>query len=61
VKTDSLVEEWFNLSYGRPPLGESELREAARKLINTRLDRALYEEIEQRKPGRFSGTGGEVY
>jgi hypothetical protein len=56
-----LVEEWFKLSYGRPPLGETELREAVRKLVNTRLDRALYEEIEQRQPGRFSSTGGEVF
>jgi hypothetical protein len=57
----SLVEEWFRLAHGRPPLGESELREAVRKLINVRLDRALYEEIEQRQPGRFSSTGGEVF
>ena len=53
-------EEWFNLRFGRPPLNENELREVARQLANTAIDRAIIEEYEQHQPGR-TNSGGEVF
>ena len=53
-------EEWFALKFGRPPLGEDELREAARQLASTAIDRAMVEEFERHQPGRTSGSG-EVF
>ena len=53
-------EEWFTLKYGRLPLGEDELREAARKLANAAIDRAIVEEFELHQPGR-TNSGGEVF
>jgi hypothetical protein len=56
----TFFEEWFVLKFGRPPTGEEELREAARQLASTAIDRAILEEFERDQPGRTSGTG-EVF
>lgn len=53
-------EEWFALKFGRPALGEDELREAARQLASTAIDRAMVEEFERHQSGRTSGSG-EVF
>lgn len=53
-------EEWFILKYGRLPLGQDELREAARQLANAAIDRAIVEEFERHQPGR-TNSGGEVF
>ncbi len=53
-------EEWFLLKFGRLPLGEDELREAARQLANSAIDRAIVEEFERHQPGR-TNSGGEVF
>ncbi len=53
-------EEWFTLKYGRLPLGQDELREAARQLANAAIDRAIVEEFERHQPGR-TNSGGEVF
>lgn len=53
-------EEWFVLKFGRPPLGEDELREAARQIASIAIDRAIIEEFE-RQPGRINQSGGEVF
>ncbi len=52
-------EEWFLLKYGRPPLGEGELREAARQIANGAIDRAMVEEFERTQPGR-TNSGGSI-
>jgi hypothetical protein len=53
-------EEWFVLKFGRIPLGEDELREAARQIANNAIDRAIVEEFERNQPGR-TNSGGEVF
>jgi hypothetical protein len=53
-------EEWFLLKFGRLPLGDDELREAARQLANAAIDHAIVEEFEKRQPGR-TNSGGEVF
>jgi hypothetical protein len=53
-------EEWFLLKFGRLALGEDELREAARQLANSAIDRAIVEEFERHQPGR-TNSGGEVF
>lgn len=53
-------EEWFTMKFGRLPLAEDELREAARQLANAAIDHAIIEEFERRHPGRTSGSG-EVF
>jgi hypothetical protein len=53
-------EEWFTLKFGRLPLGEDELREAARQVANAAIDRAILEEFERHQPGR-TNSGGEVF
>jgi hypothetical protein len=53
-------EEWFLLKFGRLALGEDELREAARQIANSAIDRAIVEEFERHQPGR-TNSGGEVF
>lgn len=54
------LEEWFTMKFGRLPLAEDELREAARQLANAAIDRAIIEEFERHQPGRTGGSG-EVF
>lgn len=53
-------EEWFLLKFGRLALNEDELREAARQIANSAIDRAIVEEFERHQPGR-TNSGGEVF
>lgn len=53
-------EEWFEMTNGRKPYSEDELREAARKIATAAIDRAIVEEFEKRQPGR-TNSGGEVF
>lgn len=53
-------EEWFEMVNGRKPYSDDELREAARRVANAAIDRAIVEEFEKRQPGRTS-SGGEVF
>ncbi len=53
------LEEWYLLKFGRAA-SEDELREVARGLANSAIDRALVTEFELHEPGRTT-KNGEVF